>query len=269
MPTWPQAHDPISEQAVMISKSLLTDVACAVVLCLGLWAPAVFGQQYNSDNQWTAPRGVGTGIVTVGQDYSALVGVAALFEDWEFNVGLTSYYEDPQNVSDRHNTGALYVKHRLWENEQATGGAAILAGTGVDPSYIRAGTATDTLKTWWASYVYTIPFNDGRITWDLLPGVLLNLNQDRKDEKAWGMTYSTRLAIYDVIPQSAIVSEVFGTAGEGYAKPSYRFGVRWESEKLIIAVTYSNAFDGSGGAGFEVGLMYLTDPRFCFGGCRK
>lgn len=24
--------------------------------------------------------------------------------------------------------------------------------------------------------------------------------------------------------------------------------------------------NGSGGAGFDIGLMYFTDPRFCFGG---
>lgn len=26
--------------------------------------------------------------------------------------------------------------------------------------------------------------------------------------------------------------------------------------------------NGSGGAGFDIGLMYFTDPRFCFGGCK-
>lgn len=258
-----------SESAAMKHKSFLAEVAGVSGLWLFLWTSTVFGQQYNSDNQWTAPRGVATGIVTVGEDYSILMGTVALFEDWEFTAGLTSYYDDPKNFSERHNSGTVYAKHRLWENGLGTGGAAILAGTGVDPSHIEAGTVTDTFQTWWMSFVYTIPFKDGRITWDLMPGAMVNLNQDRQDEEASGMTYSTRLAIYDVIPRSAIVSEVFGTTGEAYAKPSYRFGVRWESKKLILAVTYSNAFDGSGGAGFEIGLMYLTEPRFCLGGCGR
>jgi len=61
------------------------------------------------------------------------------------------------------------------------------------------------------------------------------------------------------------VAEVFGTAGEAKSDPRYRFGVRWESKKLVIAATYSDAFDGSGGAGFEIGFIYFTEPRFCFG----
>jgi len=53
----------------------------------------------------------------------------------------------------------------------------------------------------------------------------------------------------------------------GGVDPSYRPGIRWESPKLDITGMHSDAFDGSGGAGFEIGLMYFTDPRFCFGGC--
>ena len=51
------------------------------------------------------------------------------------------------------------------------------------------------------------------MTWDLLPGFLVTLNQDNEDDTAWGMTCSSRLAIYDIISQSAIVAEVFGGAG--------------------------------------------------------
>jgi hypothetical protein len=45
--------------------------------------------------------------------------------------------------------------------------------------------------------------------------------------------------------------------------------VRWEGKKWIVAGTYSDAFDGSGGAGFEIGVIYFTEPRFCFGGCKR
>jgi len=208
-------------------------------------------------------------IATAGQEYSAVLAVAALFPDWEFNAGVTRYYGDLESQTDQHDTGILYVKKRIFENEQQTGGLALMGGTGVDPSHLEAGVVTDTFKSWWGSLVYTIPFRDGQVTWDLVPGFLANLDQDKEDDTAWGFTYSSRLAIYDIIPQSAIVAEVFGTTGEAESDPRYRFGVRWESKKFVIAATYSDAFDGSGGAGFEIGFMYFTEPRFCFGGCRR
>jgi len=233
------------------------------------FSPSLHAQQFNSDNQWTAPHGVATLVATVGQEYSTALGSVALFPDWEFNAGVVTYYKDSNGLTDRHNTGTFWVKHRVFENAQETGGLAWLAGTGVDPSHLENGVVTDTFKSWWGSLVYTVPFNDGKIQLDLLPGFLLNQNDSNSDDSAWGFTYSSRMAIYDVIPHSAIVGEVFGTAGEARSDPRYRIGVRWESKKFIIAASYSDAFDGSGGAGFEIGLMYLTDPRFCFGGCRK
>jgi hypothetical protein len=54
-----------------------------------------------------------------------------------------------------------------------------------------------------------------------------------------------------------------------YAPPGYRAGVRWEGKKWVVAATYSDAFDGSGGAGFEIGFIYFTEPRCCFGGCKR
>ena len=75
---------------------------------------------------------------------------------------------------------------------------------------------------------------------DILPGAVLNIDDGEEGDTAWGLSYSSRVAIYKVIPQSAIVGEVFGVAGEAYAKPTYRLGVRWESRKWIVAATYSN-----------------------------
>jgi hypothetical protein len=216
----------------------------ALLILLPTFAHA---QQFYSDNQWTAPHGVGTFIATAGEEYSMLQGVVALFPDWEFNAGVTTYYEDPLNTTERHNTGTFYLKYRISENEQETGGLAVMGGTAVDPSHLEAGVVTDTFKTWWGSLIYTVPFNDGQITWDLMPGFLLDINDSQSDDAAWGFTYSSPVAIYDIIPQSAIVAEVFGTTGEAWSDPRYRFGVRWESKKLIIAATYSDAFDGSAG----------------------
>ncbi len=70
-----------------------------------------------------------------------------------------------------------------------------------------------------------------------------------------------------MIPHSALVGEVFGTAGEEHTLPQYRGGVRWESSKLITALTCGRGFDGAGGPRWELGAMYLTDPMlaFCWG----
>jgi hypothetical protein len=51
---------------------------------------------------------------------------------------------------------------------------------------------------------------------------------------------------------------VFGTAGEAYAEPSYRVGVRWESPPLVVAATYGNSFSGSGSPRLEIGAFFLT-----------
>lgn len=250
------------------ARVLLATALCLAAV-LGATAP-VEAQQYNSDNQWTAPHGVGTFVLTIGQEYSAFLAGAALRPDWELNIGVTRFKEDPDNPDDDHYSGTFYVKHRLWENEAATGGVAILAGTGYNPSYLAEGEVTDTFRSWWATGVYSIPFRDGDIGLDLLPGFILNTDKDREGVDAWNFTYSSRLTIYKIIPQSAIVGEVFGTVGESHSPPQYRIGVRWESKHVIIAGTYGSEFDGSGGPRFEIGAMVLTNPLkiFCIGGCK-
>ena len=50
---------------------------------------------------------------------------------------------------------------------------------------------TDTFESWFANYVYTKAFLDGKVTWDLLPGVMVNLDKDQQNETAWGMTWSS------------------------------------------------------------------------------
>ena len=226
-------------------------------------------QQFYSDNQWVAPYGVGTIVGTVGEEYSQFIAVAALIPEWEFNVQLTHYYDDPEGGDESFTATNLYVKHRISENAAGTSGYAFLAGTGLFPEHLAQNETTKALESWWANGVMSYAFAGNRVLLDLLPGVAFNSDFGTDGESAWGFTYASRVSVYDVIPQSAIVAEVFGTAGEAYAKPSYRMGVRWESPKWVVAGTYSDAFDGSGGAGFELGVIYFTDALFCFGGCRK
>ena len=226
-------------------------------------------QQFYGDNHWVAPHGVATLVGTVGEEYSQAYAIAALIPEWEFNAQITHYYDDPRGDSGSYTATNLYVKNRISENEAGTTGYAFMVGTGLFPEHLEQGEVTTAFQSWWANGVATYGFADDRVLLDLMPGVMVNLDQGESGDTAWGFTYASRLAVYDVIPQSAIVAEVYGTAGEAYAKPNYRVGVRWESPKWIVAATYADAFDGSGGAGFELGLMYFTDARFCFGGCRN
>lgn len=84
------------------------------------------------------------------------------------------------------------------------------------------------------------------------------------------MTWSARVAVYKIIPQSSIVGEVFGTTGEAYAEPQWKVGVRWEHmPRIVVAATYGRAFNGEPGARFEIGASVFTDPFLCFKGCRK
>jgi len=228
-------------------------------------------QQFNGDNQWTAPHGVATFVLTVGQEYSTALAVAALLPDTEFNLGVTRFVDEPLDRTDAHYSGIFYVKRRLTENEAGNAGWSVSVGTGVDPSHLEAGTVTDSFQSWFVNTSYTLAFRDGDVTWDLLPGVMVNLDTDQSGEDAWGMTWCSRAAIYKIIPQSAIVGEVFGTAGEAYAEPSYRVGVRWESSRVVVAATYGNSFSGAGSPRFEIGAIFFTNQLkfLCLGKCQE
>jgi hypothetical protein len=67
-----------------------------------------------------------------------------------------------------------------------------------------------------------------------MPGALVDLDYGNNKETAWGFTYSTRIAVYKVIPQTAIVAEVYGTEGKAYSKPECKVGLRWN----IIVILY-------------------------------
>ena len=251
---------------------------CRRFLSFGVWlalmvltvSPAA-AQQFNGDNQWVAPHGVATFVLTVGQEFSTAYAIAALLPETEFNIGVTRFVDKPLEGTEGHYSGIFWVKRRLVENEAGTAGWAVSAGTGVDPSYLEAGTVTDTFQSWFANTSYTLAFRDGDVTWDLIPGVMVNLDQDQSGENAWGMTYASRAAVYKIIPQSAIVGEIFGTAGEAYAEPAWRLGVRWEGRRVIVAASYGDSFSGGGSPRFEIGVMVLTNQLkfLCLGKCRQ
>lgn len=219
-------------------------------------------QQFAADNHWVAPHGVLTMIGTAGQKYMMFNAVGAIIPEWEFNVQVINYYSDPTNSAETYTAGSFFVKHRLKQNEAETAGQAIMLGTGVVPQHLAKGEVTRSLMSWWALWISTYSFCDDRVLWDILPGATLNLDYKQSGNTAWGFTYSSRVAIYKIVPRSALVAEIFGTAGTAASPISYRAGIRWESPKWVFTGTYSYAFDGSYGAGFEIGFVFFTEPQF-------
>ena len=232
----------------------------APLLLMGIAAPA-YSQQFNSDNWWVVPHGSGTFGATFGQNYNLLFIGYGFADKWEVDYMATLYETDQEDTTTHYSTTA-YVKRLLYENEAHTGGVALMAGIGQSPSYLQSDTITRNLESYWATFAVTVPFFDNRLSWDIMPGVLYDHEYGAGDESATGLTYSTRLALYDVIPQSAIVAEVFGTEGDIASDPQYKVGVRWESKAVIIALTYGAGFDGSDGGGIELGMIVLTPSFF-------
>jgi len=149
-------------------------ILLAATALLALAARPAFGQQFNSDNYWTAPHGTQTTVATAGENYSLLLLVAALYPNWEVNLGATLYRADPQTNTPRYFSTTAYVKYMAYENEAKNGGWGIMAGTGVNPGHLEAGALTNDLKSYWATVPVTIPFLDGDVSWDLMPGISLN-----------------------------------------------------------------------------------------------
>ncbi len=84
-----------------------------------------------------------------------------------------------------------------------------------------------------------------------------------------GVSLIQRLAIYKVIPNTAIVGEVYGSAGQISAKPEFNAGLRWEPyDQLNVALTWGNSSDRSSGPDFQLGV-HLYAPKFVCKGCRR
>lgn len=234
----------------------------AIICVYSFFTFSANAQQFVGDNQWVAPHGVFTLIGTTGQQYSQFDLVTAFLPEWEFNSQVIYYYEDPRTNTDSFINYSFFAKRRLFQNESETAGYAISGGVGLFPQHLDQGEVVNTFESWWVMGIATYAFANNTILLDILPGATVNLDHKQSNNTAWGFTYSTRIAVYKVIPQSAIVAEVFGTSGQANAPISYRGGVRWENSKWVVAATYSSAFSNSNGAGLEIGFMFFTDPLF-------
>lgn len=239
-------------------------LAATLVALPGLLA----AQQFNSDNYLTMPHGTGTFVLTTGTEYSTIMSSFALFRRWEFFAGAFLAWEDASRGATASWSSTVYAKYMPYENKAKNGGLGIAAGTGNLPGHFEQDSTTASFRTYWILPEGTLPLLSGKVLWDLNPGVVLNTSYGDGSEIAWGFLYSTRVAVYGIVPSSALVGEVFGTAGGAHAQPQYRVGVRWEpSDTFVGALTWSHGFESARSGGAEIGILIFT-PRFlCSGGC--
>lgn len=246
-------------------KSLRSVVTASVAL--GLTFSGAGAQQFNSDNYLTMPRGMSTTTVTTGTEFSGLLVSFALASDWEFFTGAFLSWENRRNESTASWSAVLFGKYMFYENAEKNGGIAVALGTGNYPGHFQADRVTSSFRSFFVTPQFTVPLLQGKLSWDLNPGVQLNTQYGEEEEVNLAFTYSTRLAVYGIVPESAVVGEVYGTSGERNIQ--YRMGVRWEGapSTIVPAVSWSQGFDGSASGGLEVGFTMFT-PRFlCRGGC--
>ncbi len=240
-----------------------------VIVAMGLLVPAARAQQFNSDNYLTMPHGTATFVVTHGQRTSAMISSFALAPNWEFFVQANLLWKDEKDDAAEHFSTNLYAKYMFFENAAKSGGFAVMGGLGGNPGYYKRGELTNSFRTVWAASPLTLPFVGNKVLLDLMPGFEADFDRGGSKATSWLFTYSTRVAIYGIIPNSAIVAEVYGSKGQGPSHSEYKAGLRWEPNPLFaLAATYGATLDGSPGAGAEVGFILFT-PRFlCRGGCK-
>ena len=241
------------------------------VICCGLAVLAgssAHAQQFNSDNYLAKPAGMATVILSAGERSDMVMTTFSLIPRWEFTAAVYIVNTDNDPSTDDGYSQSLYFKYMVFENKAKTGGVAFKAGTGLDPGYLSSVGLEDAFQTYWANTPVTFPFFKNKLSWDLMPGVSYTADYGETKEGAWAFTYSTRLGWYPAGPKLALVGEVFGGVGEVETIPEFKTGLRYEPNAYVtFALTYGQEFNGSNGAGLELGMMLFTPPFFCIKGC--
>jgi hypothetical protein len=78
---------------------------------------SAYSQQFNSDNWWVLPHGVGTGVATVGEKYNTMYLGYGFAPKWEADIGVFTYEEDQASGTAAHYSTTAYVKRLLYENQ--------------------------------------------------------------------------------------------------------------------------------------------------------
>jgi hypothetical protein len=237
-------------------------VKLVVFIVMLFSAQSIYAQQFSSDSYLTMPHGTGTFVLTTGERNASMYSTFTLLPRFELNFSSSLFWDDESANSSQFFSLNVFGKYMFWVNEAKTGGAAVFLGIGKSPGFYTQDGYSALHKNYWTALPVTIPFFNNTISWDIMPGALVDLDYGNNKETAWGFTYNTRIAVYKVIPQTAIVAELYGTEGQAYSKPEYKVGLRWEPNSFIVpAISYGACFDGSPGAGFEIGIMIFS-PQF-------
>jgi len=236
-------------------------IVLLVVLFTGL-VNRINAQQFNSDNYLTMPHGTGTFVITTGQRNSTFVSSFALVPKFEFFFQANLFRDYRVEDYVQHFTTTVYAKYMFWVNKEKNGGAAAFLGFGQSPGYYTNTEYTRLHQNIWTAFPVTIPLFNNTITWDLMPGAMVDFDPKDSDKAAWGFTWSTRMGIYKIIPKTAIVVEAYGTQGQAASPAEYKVGLRYEPNDYIVpAITYSSQLQGGYGAGFEIGIVIFA-PQF-------
>lgn len=241
-----------------------------IIIMLFILKKPINAQQFNSDNYLAMPHGMATFCITTGTEYQGIIPSFSLFPKWEFFVGAFLYNEKSGSEMSGKYTTTFWVKRMMYENKTQDAGWCLAGGTGTYPGYTHANPDANIFRTIWFSPMFSFRLFKGHMYLDLNPGVVLNTDYGNiEDNVKWGFQHSTRIALYGIIPQSAIVGEVYGTAGGAYVNPQYRVGIRWEHMPKIggLTASWSKAFNGSPSGGFELGILLYTPKFACFKGC--
>lgn len=243
----------------MTNKICLGLLFC-ITLCLS--TNLLKAQQFNTDSYLTMPHGTGTFTLTSGERNSSIYATFSLRPRFELNFSTSLFWEDEKTNSPQHFATNIFGKYMFWVNKTNNGGAAFFLGIGRSPGfYIQEGYSA-LHKNYWTALPVTFPLFNNTLFWDIMPGALVDLDYGDNKKTAWGFTWSTRVAVYKVIPKTAIVGEIYGTEGDAYSDPEYKIGLRWEPNDFIVpAITFGSNLNGGKGPGFEIGIMIFT-PQF-------
>jgi hypothetical protein len=254
-----------------VAYSSVTRMPLHLVVMLIILPLFAEGQQFSSDSWLSKKHGTITIIPTFGQRNSMIMNTYSLFPRWEFTIAAYLYNNDGNPLTNDGYSSSFYAKYMIYQNKAETGGIAVKAGTGMFPGYMDGeDRVKDAFKTYWMNVPITLPFNNNKLSWDIMPGTSATINYGDDKTTAWAFTYATRLAWYPIGPKGALVGEVFGAEGQAPALPEYKIGLRWEpSPYAVFAITWGQEFRGNNGAGLEFGVMLFTPPFVCLGGCGK
>ena len=161
-----------------MKKSLISAI---LIINLGMCS-LISAQQYNSDNYLVMPHGIGTIVLTTGERNVSFVTSLALIPKFEFAVAGYLFWDDQTTQSPQHFTTSLYAKYSVWVNKENNGGLAAFLGLGNSPSYYEQTQFVDLHKNYWTAIAFTLPLFNNKLSWDLFPGAIVDIDYGEDSE---------------------------------------------------------------------------------------